>query len=128
MEHNGSYTDIIRIHDLKVSCIIGINEDERLNQQDIIINITLYTNLKKACKSDRIEDTVDYKNLKKNIVEMVKNSSFFLIERLSDRIAELCFRNPLVEMTTVRVEKPYALTYARTVSVEITRKRSDYYG
>jgi FolB domain-containing protein len=128
MEHNGGHTDIIRIHDLKVSCIIGINEDERINQQDIIINITLYTDLTKACNSDSIEDTVDYKSLKKNIVDMVKKSSFFLIERLSDSIAALCLENPKISRVMVRVEKPYALTYARTVSVEIIRKRSDYHG
>lgn len=120
--------DIIRIHDIKTSCIIGINEDERLNQQDIIINITLYADIRKACKSDRIEDTVDYKLLKQNIITMVKKSSFFLIERLSERIAEICFENPRVRMAKIRVEKPYALTYARTVSVEITRIRSDYDG
>ena len=57
--------DRIYIQDLKLSCIIGINEDERLNQQDIIINIIIYADLAKACKSDNIEDTVDYKKLKK---------------------------------------------------------------
>ena len=52
---------------------------------------------------------------------MVKNSSYFLIERLADHIAGICLNNPLIKKVTVRVDKPFALTYARTVSVEITR-------
>ena len=113
--------DRIYIQDLKLSCIIGINEDERLNQQDIIINIIIYAGLARACKSDNIEDTVDYKKIKESIVTMVKNSSYFLIERLADHIAGICLNNPLIKKVTVRVDKPFALTYARTVSVEITR-------
>lgn len=117
--------DRIYIQDLKLSCIIGINEDERLNQQDIIINIIIYAGLARACKSDNIDDTVDYKKLKKSIVKMVKDSSYYLIERLADHIAEICLAHPLIKKVTVRVDKPFALTYSRTVSVEITRTRDD---
>ena len=117
--------DRIYIQDLKLSCIIGINEDERLNQQDININIIIYADLAKACKSDNIEDTVDYKKLKKSIVSMIKDSSYYLIERLADHVAEICLENPLVQKVTVRIDKPFALTHARTVSVEITRTRDN---
>ena len=125
MENKKDKLDRIYIQDIKLSCIIGINEDERLNQQDIIINIIIYADLSKACKSDNIEDTVDYKKLKKSIVNMIKNSSYYLIERLADHIAEICLKNPRVKKVTVRVDKPFALTYARTVSVEITRTGDD---
>lgn len=125
MENENDKLDRIYIQDMKLSCIIGINEDERLNQQDIIINIIIYADLSKACKSDNIEDTVDYKKLKKSIVNMIKNSSYYLIERLVDHIAEICLKNPRVKKVTVRVDKPFALTFARTVSVEITRTGDD---
>jgi FolB domain-containing protein len=123
MEKGNNNLDKIYIRDMKLSCIIGINEDERINQQDIIINIIIYTDLSKACKSDKIEDTVNYKELKKSIVTMTRTSSYYLIERLADHIMELCFKNSRVEKATVRVDKPFALTFARTVSVEITRTR-----
>ena len=123
MEQKNNQLDRIYIQDMKLSCIIGINEDERLNQQDIIVNIIIYADLSKACKSDNIEDTIDYKKLKESIVKMIKKSSYFLIERLADNIAEICLYNPLVCRVTVRVDKPHALTYARTVSVEITRSK-----
>lgn len=126
MDHKKERLDRILIQDLKLSCIIGINEDERLNQQDIIINIILYADLSGPCKSDDINDTVNYKELKDSLVSMIKNSSYYLIEGLVDQIARLCLEKSLVEKVTVRIDKPLALTYARAVSVEITRTRDDY--
>lgn len=115
--------DKIYIRDLRLRCIIGIYPEEREHRQDVIINITLRCNVHRACKSDRIEDTVDYKTIKKQIVTMVEASDFFLIERLADEIAEICLDSPGVELAQVTVDKPGALRYARSVAVEISRTR-----
>ncbi len=115
--------DRIRIFDLLVRCILGINDSERREKQDVLINLTIYTDLRKAGKSDRIEDTVDYRALKKRVLAMVESSRFFLEEALADAVAELCLATPGVEQVEVRVEKPNALRFARSVAVEITRRR-----
>ena len=115
--------DRIRICDLLVRCILGINEVERREKQDVVINLTLYTNLHKAGKSDRIEDTVDYRALKKRVLSIVEGSQYFLVEALAEAIAELCLDQQGVRQVDVRVEKPNALRFARSVAVEITRKR-----
>jgi len=60
--------DRIAIRDLGFRCIIGINDDERREKQDVIVNITLWADLRKPCQSDDINDTVDYKVLKKTIM------------------------------------------------------------
>jgi D-erythro-7,8-dihydroneopterin triphosphate epimerase len=124
----GQGLEKIRIEDLRLSCIIGINEDERIRKQEININVVLYADLKKACKSDNIEDTIDYKKLKQSIIATVKDSSYFLIERLAGHIAEICLGHPLVQKVKVKVDKPYALSYARTVSIEIVRKKKEREG
>ncbi|HNR34299.1 MAG TPA: dihydroneopterin aldolase [Candidatus Hydrogenedentes bacterium] len=115
--------DRIYIRDLSVRCIIGIYPEERRNKQDVIINIVLESDLRAACRSDRIEDTVDYKGIKNRIIEKVESSSRFLIERLAEDIAELCLADPKVVRATVSVDKPGALRFARSVAVEITRAR-----
>ena len=117
--------DVIHIHDLHVRCIVGIYPEEREKKQDVIINITLYTDLRKACKSDRIEDTIDYKELKKAVFKLAEESSFFLIERLADAIAEISLARPGVRRVTVSIDKPGALRFARSVSVSITRGGMD---
>jgi D-erythro-7,8-dihydroneopterin triphosphate epimerase len=115
--------DRIIIRDLRVRCIIGINDEERREKQDVIINIAIYADLSKAGKSDQTLDTIDYRALKKNILNMVEASHYFLIEALAQAIADLSLQNPAVEEVTVSVDKPYALRFARSVAVEITRKR-----
>jgi FolB domain-containing protein len=58
--------------------------------------------------------------------EFVESSSFFLVEKLATEVARLCLRDPKVERVDVRVEKPGALRFARTVAVEISRTREDF--
>ncbi len=116
--------DRILIKDLMARCIIGVNEDERREKQDVIINIAVGADMRAAGKSDRFEDAVDYRSMKKKVIAMVEGSKFFLIEALAERIAEICLENPMVAEVSVCVEKPAALRFARSVGVEITRGRS----
>jgi FolB domain-containing protein len=118
--------DRIHIADLLVRCIVGTNPDERAKPQDVVINVTLHADLRAACRSDRIEDTVDYRSLKQRIVEMVEASHFFLVEALAEAVSDICLSDPRVRKARVRVEKPTALRFARTVGVEIERERSDH--
>ena len=115
--------DRIIIRDLKVRCIIGINDEERREKQDVIINISMEADLSKAGRSDRTEDTVDYRAVKKTIVNMVEASHYFLIEALAQAIADICLQNQAVNEVTVSVDKPNALRFAQSVAVEIIRKR-----
>jgi 2-amino-4-hydroxy-6-hydroxymethyldihydropteridine diphosphokinase len=113
--------DRILISDLAARCIIGMNEEERREKQDILINITLLADLRAAGRSDRFEDTVDYRGLKKRILKMVEDSHFHLVEALAEEVAAICLAEPKVRQAIVRVEKPSALRFARTVGVQIER-------
>ncbi len=113
----------IYIRDLRVTCIIGINPRERVDPQDILINIMMECDVAAACASDAIADTVDYKTLKDELVAFVAGSSFFLIERLADQVAARCLANARVKRVCVCVDKPGALTGARSVAVEVERCR-----
>ena len=115
--------DKIIIKDLALQCIIGTNPEEREVKQDIIINLTLECDLASAGGSDKIADTLNYKTLKKEILDFSKKSDFFLIERLADQIADRCLHYQEVKLVTVMVDKPGALSSARSVAVEIQRSR-----
>lgn len=116
--------DQIHIRDLTCRCIVGINPEERTNLQDVIINLTLHADLREACGTDRIDDTIDYKSVKMAVLAMVEESSYFLVERLAERIAEVCLQDTRVEAVRVSVDKPGALRFARSVAVEIFRERA----
>ena len=116
--------DRILIKDLLVRCIIGVSDEERRDRQDVLINVTLVTDLRKAGASDRLEDSVDYRALNKQILNMAERSQFHLVEAMAQAIADICLGHPSVQEVTVRVEKPGALRFARYVGVEINRKRA----
>jgi FolB domain-containing protein len=115
--------DRIYIRDLGVQCIIGINPHERVEEQEVLINITMACDLAPACLSDAIEDTVDYKGLKDELVTFIHASDFFLIEKMAEEIAARCLARDLVQHVVVSVDKPGALTGSRSVAVEIERSR-----
>lgn len=115
--------DRIQICDLLARCILGINENERHERQEVIINLTIYADLHKAGKSDRIEDTVDYRALKKQVLVLAEDSRYYLVEALAEAIAGFCLDQQGVQRVDVRVDKPNALRFARSVAVEITRQR-----
>ncbi|HOQ32121.1 MAG TPA: dihydroneopterin aldolase [Candidatus Hydrogenedens sp.] len=115
--------DKIHIRDLQVRCIIGIEPDERREKQDILINLILYTDCRTAGISDDIKDALDYKKVKKTILKSIENSSFFLIERMAEEIANICLSFEKVKGVTVIVDKPGVLRFSRSVAVEITRMK-----
>lgn len=118
-------TDQIQIKDLLLRTIVGVNDEERRNRQDVLINITLHADTRPAGRSDDIADAVNYRTLTKRIIALVENSQFYLVEKLAAEIAALCLDDPRVEQADVRVEKPGALRFARSVGVEIHRTRAE---
>lgn len=113
--------DLIHIRDLAVRCIVGIYPEERRARQDVILNMVLEGDFRRAAATDDIRHAVDYKQLKKRIVEHVEDSSYRLIETMAEAVARICLRDRGVRRVTVTVDKPGALRFARSVAVEITR-------
>ena len=120
------FSDKIYIRDLAIRCIIGVNQDERAEKQDVVINVILFTDSRKAGRTDALEDSVDYKRVKKTILSLVESSEFLLIEKLADEIAKVCLDDSKVQKVNVTVDKPSALRYTRSVAVEIVRTRENY--
>lgn len=118
--------DYIEIRDLLVRTIIGVNDWERRDRQDVVINLRLYTDTRRAGASDNIDDALNYRTVTKRVIELAESSRFFLVERLAEEIARLCVQEFGVPRVQVQVEKPSALRFARSVGVTIERERTDY--
>ncbi len=126
MSEISAFNDKIYIRDLSIRGIIGVNQDERIEKQDVVINVILFTDTRKAGQTDALEDSVDYKKVKKAILSLVENSEFLLIEKLAEEIAKICLDDSKVQKVDVTVDKPGALRYTRSVAVEIVRTRESY--
>ena len=125
---NETEPDQIQIRGLRLRCTIGCREWERHERQSVSLDIDIYADLRKPCQTDCLEDTVDYAALKKKLMDLVESSSFQLIERLAQRVAEACLEEQKVVKVRVRLEKPGALRFARAVRVEIVRERNQAAG
>ena len=118
--------DRLVIRNLRVRGIIGINDWERKNRQDILINLTLEVDTSAAVKSDDVEDSLNYRSLTKEVIRFVEASSFNLVEALAEGVAAVCVRDFGATRVRVRVEKPGALRFAESVGVEIDRGSEDF--
>jgi dihydroneopterin aldolase/D-erythro-7,8-dihydroneopterin triphosphate epimerase len=115
--------DRIFIRDLVLRCIIGIYPEERREKQDVVINVEMHCDLRKAGRSDKLDDTVNYKAIKKAILKLVEESRCELIESLAENIADIALADGKVQCVVVTIDKPGALRFAKSSAVEITRMR-----
>lgn len=118
--------DRILIRDVLARGILGLNEDERRERQDIVVNLDLWVDTRAAAASDDLQHSVNYRTVCKRVIAHVEGSAYLLVERLASEIARLVLTEFPVARVRVRVEKPGALRFARSVGIEIERVPADY--
>jgi FolB domain-containing protein len=115
--------DRVLIKDLAVDGILGINPDERVNKQTILVNAELFTDTSKAARTDSIDDAVNYRTITKAMIAHIEAGEPMLVERLVQELADICLEDERVQKVKISVEKPGALRFARSVGIKITRSR-----
>lgn len=115
--------DQVFIKDLLVRGIIGVNDWEREKPQDILINIAISADLSAAGESDDISDSVNYKTIAKKAQAQAETAQRLTVEALAADIAKICLEVPGVQKVRVKIEKPNAVRFARSVGVEVERSR-----
>ena len=111
------------IKNLTVTCIIGVNPYEREHEQEIRMQLFLWTDIAKAIHSDHLEDTLDYSAIYKEVVKRVEHSRFYLIERLAYEVATICLQHPLTLKVKVVLEKTEALEKAESSGIELVLEK-----
>ncbi len=116
--------DKVFIKDLVARGIIGVNDWEREKPQEILINITVFTDTRKAAESDDLADCVDYRALAKKVQAHAETAKRLTVEALANDLAAICLEAPGVERAIVRVEKPGAVRFSKSVGMEVERSKS----
>jgi len=115
--------DQILIRDLLVRGVIGITDRERERPQDILINVVLFTDISRAAETDHIADCVDYSKVSKKLMAHAESAARQTVEALVTDLSQICLDQPGVQGVRIRVEKPGAVRFSRSVGVEIERFR-----
>jgi FolB domain-containing protein len=115
--------DKVIIKNLLARGIIGVRDWERKRAQDILINITLFTDTQRAAETDNINDCADYSEVTKKVLAHAESAARFTVEALANDLAGICLAQNHVQRVVVGVEKPNAVRFAESVGVEIERSR-----
>lgn len=113
--------DIIFLRGLHIETIIGIYDWERVTRQTVVLDLEMGTDIRKPAATDSIEDTLDYKAVAKRVVAFVEESSFFLVETLAERIAEILLQEFKVPWLRLTLNKKGAIRGASDVGIIIER-------
>jgi D-erythro-7,8-dihydroneopterin triphosphate epimerase len=113
----------IRVKDLRLRTYIGINEDEILNKQDVLINLTILYRASDAVRDNDIDHALNYRTITKAVIALVEGNRFALLERLTQEILDLVMTYEAVAYCEVEVDKPHALRFAESVSITLAQRR-----
>lgn len=113
----------IHIKNLRLRTYIGFNDSETKNKQDIIINAWIHYPATQAYDTDNVENAVNYRTLCKEMIAHTENNRFFLLEKLTADLLELCMTPNNVTFAKIEVAKPHALRFADSVSLTLSANR-----
>ncbi len=113
----------IRVKDLCLRTYIGIKEEEILNKQDVLINLTILYPAQEAVQGNDIDQALNYRTITKAIIRHVEENRFALLERMTQEILDIVMAHPQVRYAEVEVDKPHALRFAESVSITLTGHR-----
>ncbi len=119
--------DKIIIEDLEIFAYHGVNEEEKIKGQKFILDIILYVNINKACRSDNVDDTVSYSKVIKTVNRVFTEHKYNLLEYCAQVTADAVLEEyPDVFKIDITVKKPEAPIKAKAgwVGVNIVRDRT----
>lgn len=112
--------DRLRVSGIEATGHHGVFDFERRDGQTFRVDLVLGLDTRPAAASDDLADTVDYGTLVAAVKSAVENDPVDLIERLAQRIAEVCLADERVQWTEVTLHKPEAPIEATFSDVTLT--------
>ncbi len=111
------------IRDLQLRAMLGVYDSEKLEPQQVIVNVDLSVKEHGEPLDDDIQNVVSYEHVVNHVKELIAEGHVHLVETLAEMIANECLKNRWVVAVRVRVEKPDIIPEAVSVGVEIERTK-----
>lgn len=120
--------DCIHLTGIRAYGYTGFLPEEQVLGQWFEVDLTLWLDLSKSGQSDRLEDTLDYRQTIEATKQVIKTQKFALVEKLATAIAEaiLAAKSPAVapvQQVRVQLSKPAAPIpdFGGKITIDITR-------
>ena len=115
--------DRIFIRDLVIRGKHGVLDVEHTRDQEFIVDISIDFDTRKAAESDVLDDTINYDFFRSIAQDVVQGTSFRLIERLADAVAQKILENKRIDRVSVTIRKTEMYDDC-TPGVTVNRSRS----
>ena len=118
----------VLIKDFHIKEIIGIHKHERINKQKIIFNIVIDVNQNTLPDENSLSSIVDYEKITNKLKNLAENKSYNFLESLAEDSFDEIFKDKRINSVKIKIEKPDAISNAKSVGVEVFKSRNDYEG
>ena len=113
--------DIVFIRELRAETVIGVYDWERSIRQELVLDLEMAADNRRAASDDRVQDALDYAAVSERLLTFIEGSDFQLIETLAEQVAAIVMAEFAVPWLRLRLAKPGAVARARDVGVMIER-------
>ncbi len=118
----------VLIKDFIVNEIIGIHEHEKIKKQKIIFNLVIDVNQNTVPNDSDLNSIIDYEKITNKLKNLTKNKNYNFLESLAEDSFKEIFEDKRINAIKIKIEKPEAITNAKSVGIEVYKNRSDYDG
>ena len=115
--------DVVFIEHFRGQTIIGIDADELHTPQPVTMTLAIGVPSLRACRTDRIEDTVNYAAVRDALHALLDTHRVKLLEALAEQIAQLLIAGFGAHWVRVQLAKPARFDDVDAVGVVIERRR-----
>lgn len=118
-------SDRIELRGLAVLALCGALPEERVRRQPFVVDVDVFCDLRAACATDDLDDTVNYGLLCEQVDDIARDEQFTLLERFAQRVADVLMADARISAVTVSVRKmrPPVPQQLDTSGVRIHRER-----
>lgn len=120
---DGLPLDQIRISGVTARGFHGVLPEERAQGQEFSADVVLHLDTRAAAAVDRIEDTVSYADVARDVHAVLAGDPADLVETVAERIAAVVLARPQVAAVDVSVHKPQAPIPVPFGDVEVSIRR-----
>ena len=117
--------DVIQLTGIRCYGYTGYLPEEQVLGQWFEVDLRIWLDLSSAGKSDRIEDTLDYRGIIISIKEIISTAKFALVEKLAEAIITHVLAEDMVKQVELKLHKPGAPIpdFGGKITIELTRQK-----
>ncbi len=116
---------IIGVEHHHISCVIGVNPEEWVEEQSIFVDLKLEADFVSCAGTDSLRQTIDYVTIANLCTKIAKSKQYKLLETLAWDLIHQVMETFKVNWVWVKIKKPKGLSSAQYTFVEF-EKRNTY--